>query len=218
MCRPRRPRGQSPAASCDISADRVTRRSFGTPGISGTLPHLPKASASKPITPGGPTEAWPRDSVQRAGPIAHCRRPSIEERKVVVQTEDAEDSLDRWASTEHVEPFRVGLKSRSGRDEDPHASTVDEVKAAEIEQNLLGVACLDPVDLCVEPERRGYVQLAENLNQMCRSLTFATNREQSFLKQAALGAAVGLRLGGVVVQAGAIQRGAATASCHQLPA
>lgn len=136
---------------------------------------------------------------------------------MVVETEDAEDSLDRWASAEHVERFRVGLKSRSGREEDPDASSVDEVKAAEIEQNLLGVARLDPVELRMETGRRGQVQFAENLDQMCRPLTFATNREQSLLKQAALGAAVGLRLGGVVVQAGAIQRRAAIASCRQLP-
>jgi len=52
---------------------------------------------------------------------------------------------------------------------------------------------------------------------MGRPLTIATNREQSFLKQAALGSVLGLWLDGVVVQAGAIQRRAAIASYRQLP-
>jgi hypothetical protein len=135
----------------------------------------------------------------------------------VVETEDPEDSLDRRPSAKHVEPVRVVIKSRSRRDQDPDAGGVDEVKATEVQKNLLGVARLEPFELRIETACRRQVQFSENLDQVCRPLTFAADREQSFLKQAAFGARGRVRLGGVVVQAVAIQRRAAIASCYQLP-
>jgi hypothetical protein len=96
----------------------------------------------------------------------------------MVETQQAEHSLDSWGSTEHVEPRRTRAKSRSPTHEHPDACGVDEAQTAEIEQNLLGVLCFDPVELLTETRRRRYVQVTEDLDQMCRPFTLAADRER----------------------------------------
>jgi hypothetical protein len=77
--RPRRPRGRAPAASCDISADRVPDHSRGTPGVGGSLP-LPnpleiQTGAAPSVRGGGARHACAGESVQSEGPSLGATDP-----------------------------------------------------------------------------------------------------------------------------------------------